>query len=261
MNQTTFVDPSAAAPVDPAPANTGNGTMSTPVVSSATLTETLTVTCTVPGGCGVGQFSVVGSVSGALGTATSNTEFVDAAQKVRFTLTAGGTPWAVGDNFTSALTAGAILNETNFDSFSDPILKYRTAIGSGWKVRTPGSNQTGQTLISTTIDLGTLEVNDIIQFCAQGQATNKTATGGIGLTLQQSAGSGAVESVDGGSSYQLNEHNLTVNQVFSMTMAGAFRVTTQGTVTLEISIVALDSNTFDINQNKLALGVYILTDN
>lgn len=116
MNQTTFIDPSSTVPVADG-GNTGNGSMSTPVPSSATLTENFTIACAVPGGSGVGQFSVTGSVSGLLGTATSNVEFVDADQKVRFTITAGATPWAVSDEWTFSAVAGTPLNETNFDDF------------------------------------------------------------------------------------------------------------------------------------------------
>ncbi|HEY5595301.1 MAG TPA: hypothetical protein VIL61_09140 [Nitrospiria bacterium] len=119
--QTTFVDPTTTVPTDPAPANTGNGTISTPVVSSATLTENFTVTCQIGGGTGVAQFSVVGSVSGNIGTAIAGTEFIDANKKVRFTITAGGTPFAVGDDFAFNTTAGTPLNKTNFDGHAAPM--------------------------------------------------------------------------------------------------------------------------------------------
>lgn len=120
MIQNTFVDPTTTVPV-PGGANVGNGSMSTPVVSSATLTENFTVSCVIPGGANVGQFSVTGSVSGLIGTATSDVEFIDAQKKVRFTLTAGAIPWAVGDQFTYSTTAGAPMSESNIDTYSDPI--------------------------------------------------------------------------------------------------------------------------------------------
>ncbi len=120
MNQTTFIDPLTTVPAADG-GNTGNGSMSIPVVSSATLTETITVACTVPGGSGVGQFSVTGSVSGALGTATSNVEFVDADQKMRFTITAGGTPWAVSDQFTFSTVAGTPTSEAKFNEFASRV--------------------------------------------------------------------------------------------------------------------------------------------
>lgn len=149
MNQTTFIDPSSTVPAADG-GNTGNGTMSTPVPSSATLTEDFTITCTVPGGANVGEFSVTGSVSGLLGTATSDEEFVDADQKVRFTLTAGGTPWAVSDEFTFSTVAGTVLNEANFDDHADPIAakdeanlfsesqRVEKAAAPGWELRRTG---------------------------------------------------------------------------------------------------------------------------
>lgn len=124
MDQTTFIDPSATVPVPAGGSpttNVGDGTISTPVPSSATLTEDFTITCTIPGGANVGEFSVTGSVSGLLGTATSDEEFVDADQKVRFTLTAGGTPWAVDDEFTFSTVAGTVLNEANFSDFGGKV--------------------------------------------------------------------------------------------------------------------------------------------
>lgn len=127
MNQVTFIDPDSTVPIPAGGSpttNVGNGTMSTPIPSSATLTEDFTITCTVPGGANVGQFSVTGSVSGLLGTATSDEEFVDADQKVRFTLTAGGTPWAVSDEFTFSTVAGTPMNEGNFDDFATEIANW-----------------------------------------------------------------------------------------------------------------------------------------
>lgn len=164
MNQTTFVDPSSTVPAADG-GNTGNGTMSTPVPSSATLTENFTIVCTVPGGSGVGQFSVTGSVSGLLGTATSNAEFVDADQKVRFTLTAGGTPWAVSDEWTFSTVAGTVLNEANFDAFADPILR---AIHGSFTTNSTAANgqSTGATI---THGLGTDNVKVIMM--AKGDTT------------------------------------------------------------------------------------------
>ncbi len=65
-----------------------------------TVNETWTLTCTTPGADGVAQFSVVGSISGSIGPATSGTEFVSTAHGVRFTIKAGTTVWSGGDKFT-----------------------------------------------------------------------------------------------------------------------------------------------------------------
>lgn len=83
------------------PKNVGDGSMSNPTVSSSVLSQVFTVECQKAGGFGEAEFSVVGSVSGPIGTALSDEEFVDAENRVRFTITTGfTTPWAVGDKFT-----------------------------------------------------------------------------------------------------------------------------------------------------------------
>ncbi len=76
------------------------------------------MTCTAPGADAVAAFSVVGSISGSIGPATSGTEFVSAVKGIRFTIHAGATVWSAGDKFTfslkqhpewTALNAGKVL--------------------------------------------------------------------------------------------------------------------------------------------------------
>lgn len=83
-----------------------------------TVNENWVVTCTLGGADGVATFSVVGSVSGSAGTATSGTEFVSASKGIRFTIHGGTTNWVIGDIFTfsthkhpqwSGLNAGKII--------------------------------------------------------------------------------------------------------------------------------------------------------
>lgn len=118
--------------VDAAAANIGNGVCSTIETKPfKTKNENWTLTCTLGGADGVATFSVVGSVSGAVGTATSGTQFstLTGAGGVKFTITAGGTGWAVGDIFTfstkqypewSGVNAGkiiwAVLTGYNWDA-------------------------------------------------------------------------------------------------------------------------------------------------
>lgn len=84
--------------------NIGNGYIATVgTLPFVTVNENYTVTCTTPGADGVGIFSVVGSVAGSIGPATSGTEFVSAGHGVRFTIHAGGTAWSLGDKFTFSL--------------------------------------------------------------------------------------------------------------------------------------------------------------
>lgn len=99
------------APINPTPtsetpvagsANVGNGTMSAVAVKPfKTKNETWTLTCTLGGSDSVATFSVVGSTSGSIGTATSGTEFstANSAGGIRFTISAGNVPWVVGDVF------------------------------------------------------------------------------------------------------------------------------------------------------------------
>ena len=75
--------------------NVGNGSVSQPTADDAAPSETWTLACTnatVPA-----TFSVTGSVSGVQTAATSGVAYNDIVQ---FTITAGGTPWSVGDEFT-----------------------------------------------------------------------------------------------------------------------------------------------------------------
>lgn len=94
--------PYALVPVYPA-ANIGNGIIaSVNTKPFKTKNEDWTLTCTLGGADGVATFSVVGSVTGAKGTATSGTEFntLLTSGGLKFTITAGGTNWAVGDIIT-----------------------------------------------------------------------------------------------------------------------------------------------------------------
>ena len=81
--------------------NAGNGICS--VINTRpffTVNQNWTLTCTLGGIDGVATFSVVGSVSGSIGPATSGTEFVNNAAGIKFTLRAGSLIWVVGDKFT-----------------------------------------------------------------------------------------------------------------------------------------------------------------
>ena len=87
----------------PAFAGVGNGTISAVTAGAGSAAETVTITAV-----DATHFSVVGSVSGALGTATVGTPFTSG--QLNFTLTAGATPFVAGDTFTVATTAGTLGN-------------------------------------------------------------------------------------------------------------------------------------------------------
>jgi flagellar hook protein FlgE len=77
--------------------NTGNGTISGLAATAATVAQTITMTAT-----GATTFAVVGSVSGALGTATVGTPFTSG--QLDFTIAAGSTTFSTGDTITVPTT-------------------------------------------------------------------------------------------------------------------------------------------------------------
>lgn len=84
-------------------ANAGNGVVSTIETKPfKTINETWTLTCTTGGADGAAIFSVVGSVTGSKGNATSGTEFSTGSGTggIKFTITAGSAAWVIGDIFT-----------------------------------------------------------------------------------------------------------------------------------------------------------------
>jgi flagellar hook protein FlgE len=85
--------------------NVGNGTISALGASASTVAQTVTMTAT-----SATQFSVVGSVSGAMGTATVGTPFVSGP--LSFTIAAGSTAFATGDTITVPTTPLSLNNIT-----------------------------------------------------------------------------------------------------------------------------------------------------
>ncbi len=81
----------------PADAGTGNGVISGLIGGASSVAESFAVTAT-----DATHFSVVGSISGSLGTATAGTPFTHA--KLNFTITAGGTAFIAGDVFSFLIT-------------------------------------------------------------------------------------------------------------------------------------------------------------
>lgn len=99
------------ASTTPGGGNVGNGTVGTYITNNSfTKTETWSLTCIKAGGAGVALFSVVGSLTGARGNATSDAAYVTnvvvpANSELGFTIVAGGTNWAVGDTVAIAVVA------------------------------------------------------------------------------------------------------------------------------------------------------------
>lgn len=103
MDRTIHATPAAEIPT-PGAGNVGNGVFSSvSKLPFTTVNENWTITCTTGGGDGAAVFSVVGSVSGNIGNATSGTEFVSSTYGIKFKITAGSTVWVIGDVFTFSL--------------------------------------------------------------------------------------------------------------------------------------------------------------
>lgn len=84
----------------------GTGTMTGVTCYPGTKTETITVKCTSASTPGAEVWSVTGSVSGALANATTGVAYTSA--EIGFKINAGGTNFAVNDQFTIATTQGAM---------------------------------------------------------------------------------------------------------------------------------------------------------
>jgi len=92
-----------AAPVAGGYVGVGDGVMSEIYQNlTKSVTEVITVTCTVPAP-GAGDFSVMGSVSGALGTATAGIPF--SSDVISFLISPGAIDFLAGDAFTINVTA------------------------------------------------------------------------------------------------------------------------------------------------------------
>ena len=84
--------------------NTGDGNCSAVTVDDdKTLTEDWTLTCTSEAE-NSGEFSVIGSLSGNVGTASVGSEFSDSAGKITLTISDGNEDFDEGDTFTFSTT-------------------------------------------------------------------------------------------------------------------------------------------------------------
>jgi len=90
-------------------AGTGNGTIDGIDLAPAAVTETWTIECTDATTAGAEVWSVTGSVSGAQASATTGVAYSNAFITA-FTITAGGTNFAVSDQFTFNAHISALSN-------------------------------------------------------------------------------------------------------------------------------------------------------
>ena len=134
-------------------ANVGNGTCSDiDVKPFVNVSQTWTLTCTLGGS--TGTFSVVGSVSGNIGTATVGTEFSNATTGgIKFTLNDGSVDFAIDDIITFSTVKMMEFNVVNPIKIVWSVLtgyNYDTGVAEDWLTRTP---QLDSTRASTNVDL------------------------------------------------------------------------------------------------------------
>lgn len=113
---------------------TGNGTLTGYIGTAGSVVETVTATATSST-----SFTVVGSVSGSLGTATVGTLY--SGSKCAFTINAGGTAFVAGDAFT--FNTSPKWTRQRLAGVSE-VAKY-TASMTGYSVLIDGSSTTGVT--------------------------------------------------------------------------------------------------------------------
>lgn len=126
---------------------TGTGRMTNYLGTAATVTETITATAT-----SATSFSVVGTISGALGTATVGTPFTSSV--IAFTITAGGTAFVAGDQF--RLNTGPKWTRLRFGGCIESI--FRTANFTGVALLFDNVFNTTSTQIATTTFPATITV-------------------------------------------------------------------------------------------------------
>jgi hypothetical protein len=93
----------AAGPVTPGGGNTGDGNTVSQSADQDSVAETWTATCTVAGGASEAEFSVSGSVTGSLKSATANVAY--SRPGVSFVVLAGDVDFVIGDTFSFAVAA------------------------------------------------------------------------------------------------------------------------------------------------------------
>jgi len=140
--------------------NTGNGTITDidtkPFVN---VSQDWTLTCTTGGGDGTAEFSVVGSVSGNIGTATSGTEFSNnTTGGIKFTIEVGDINWAIDDIITFStvqMMEWTALNPANIIWSILTGTKLSDGTDEDWKTRTPELDST-RTPANTDINYGSI---------------------------------------------------------------------------------------------------------
>jgi flagellar hook protein FlgE len=179
----------------PAYKGTGNGVMSGVTGGAASVAETITMTAT-----SATQFTVTGSVSGVLGTATVGTPFTSG--QIGFTIAAGSTPFVAGDAFTVATAPGTLakippIPITNFaDGASNQTFKWNVLNGT-----TPVITQVAATSTTTATEQDGSSSGSLVNFAI---GSDGTITGSFSNGETQALGQLALANFANDNGLQLN---------------------------------------------------------
>lgn len=172
-----FSESGANATEPAAGTNTGDGTCGLVTVSVATLTEDWTITCTDDTTEGEEVWSVTGTVSGLqTATATTGVEYTSDNGEVSFTITAGDTAFAAGDEFTFSTVrlASYIKAKTDCRIIFEGLFGRSGTTGVGGITINTGDESTGYGQsassfacgIATAADIAFCTVSSIVQLNA-----------------------------------------------------------------------------------------------
>jgi flagellar hook protein FlgE len=145
--------------------NVGNGTVTGLGVSASSVPQTITMTAT-----SATQFTVTGSVSGALGTATVGTPFTSG--QLDFTIASGSTAFAAGDTITVPTTPLALANVTAIpitgfaDGATNQTFNWNVLSGTS-----PVISQVASPSVASAIDQDGSSSGSLVNFAIGGDGT------------------------------------------------------------------------------------------
>ncbi len=175
--------------------NVGNGTISGVIAGAAAVAETITMTAT-----SATTFTVTGSKSGLLGTATVGTPFTSG--QIGFTINAGSTPFAAGDTVSVTTTPGTLaaippISIKNFaDGASDQTFNWNVLNGT-----TPVITQVAAANSTTSADQDGSSSGSLVSFAI---GADGTITGTFSNDKTQALGQIALASFSNNNGLQLD---------------------------------------------------------
>lgn len=178
--QSVVVDASAGSCTDTGTANHGNGTCTVSAVTAFNQSETITLTALGTGP--TANFSVVGSISGSLGTiksgAVRQVKNLGGFNVFKVNLTDAGTAYTSGDDFSFVTTHGTALNKATFDAFTLAQITSNGAVATSSLTANSvvvGSAANTISALATIVNTGTLTLPTSTDTLV-GRATTDTLT-------------------------------------------------------------------------------------